>query len=155
MYDNSEKWPEAMEQELRRLHALRWSAGRIAEELNLTRNSIIGKIGRLKLISNGRPIVVRPNSSQSPNRKSPSHAPRPSRSRTVRLALPPLELICNPVRLLDRAPHQCAWPIGGVAGPATLMCGSNVHSIVIDAKPHRLSYCAAHHCMSTRPARVR
>lgn len=149
MLNTNERWPEPLEQELRRLHALSWSAGRIAETLGVTRNSAIGKIGRLGLASNGRPIVVRKRTPGRPSYAMPGyHAPRPVR-------VGPLVPVCDPVTLLKRAPNQCAWPIDGIPGPAMLMCGTAVHSVAIGGEEHRLSYCEAHYRLSTRPIRVR
>ncbi len=125
-------WTEERVAELRDLHARGLNCTEIGHRLNVSRNTIIGKLARLKLHSAG---------------KKPSHRPRPIVSPDVGLPaeeatelpneLPP----SHGVALLEAEPHHCRWPIGEPREADFMFCGGGITYG---------SYCGAHARMAYR-----
>jgi len=113
-------WPEAREQELRRLWERGDSAAEIADALGVGRNAVLAKVRRLGLPS--RRIQVkrrRPVANASPwfgAAPRPRPAPLPPRRS---LSLPEPESRAIP--FIDLRPGQCKWIAGD--GAPWLACG--------------------------------
>lgn len=165
-HESGSVWTDALCDELRRLHADGYSASQIANALGrgLTRNAVIGKIGRLNLRGgsvkaaraksgkNGRAgnpgmpkvtnIVRRAESrriaAERQEQKASIEADAPALPRAAAwLPLYGLE----PVSLIDLGAHDCKWPLGDPLLPGFGYCG------LPQAGEHS-RYCEAHHAMS-------
>lgn len=131
----------------------------IAVELGVTRNMVIGKIGRLGL--QGRQCDANNRSKSATHReeririrapqlpRAPTHRPdgwrRSSKGQPVAPSLP-IDLDApspHGCALLELTAETCHWPIGEVGKPGFHFCGGKV-----SAGP----YCAGHHGIAYRRA---
>lgn len=127
-------WTEERIARLKMLWAAGLSCSAIAADLGkkeFSRNAVIGKVHRL-----GLPGRVSPNIAQPKLRSSPAPARKIPRARIapiypMRPPPPAPALPSGPrphsryeVTLLERRDNQCAFIVGAIAGPATLMCGT-------------------------------
>jgi len=154
-------WSEERIELLKKLWADGLSASQIAAELGgISRNSVIGKIHRLKL--SGRKVLTRTQEDPKRRHRASVEPPRRSlagtrfnpavslKSRTRKVLAQPREAIMikslKPVHILDRNMlRQCAWPLWGDRGhPAhsELKCCGN------PIAPGEQSYCEGHALMS-------
>jgi GcrA cell cycle regulator len=126
------------------------SAGQIAATFQVSRNTIIGKVNRLKL---PRPEFKLPVMADGHSRvySVKRHTgktiklPKVKRSKPWEMEAtePSEEQAVHAVALRDREPHHCCWPIGGEL--AELICCGAQH---IESYP----YCAYHCRMAYRRA---
>lgn len=143
----AENWPPEREQTLRHLWEVEGlSSGDIAWQMGLTRNAVIGKVTRLKLVK--RVTKVAPRMKPPVQRKPPSTRfgqirpkllPEPLPGDLQRLsgaAWSPLPGT-QPVALDDLSVGMCRWPIG--EGRPFLFCGTAAGAGV---------YCHHHHALS-------
>ncbi len=93
-----ETWTDWQTAELKRLHALNWSARQIGEHIDKSRNAVIGKANRLGLAK-------------------PTKSSRTRRRTAIKLVPPPKP---RGIPLLALKASQCRWPRG--EGPYTF-CG--------------------------------
>jgi hypothetical protein len=166
-------WTDEMDAALRRLVDERQSAGQIATVLSgqlkfaITRNSVIGRCGRLNLKLNGHANRAGQHGGwerrASPKRpRAPKAAPRTAeakkpvkpkpRHRTIPRAVQPVEVQetvavePGPASVLfdKMEPEHCRWPLWPNRGRTPLdqmfVCGEPA-----DFRP----YCAAHHALAT------
>ena len=147
-------WTDERCDELRRLWAEGKSASWIADAFETTRNTIMGKVSRLKLpkratdpaprpkrrwirlpkATEPRPAPLRPTEVPMAVKPStPSHAPPRAAERPV-----PLDQRCTLLELRD---HHCRWPYGDPRDPDFFFCGADVvDGLVYCAKHARMSY---------------
>lgn len=124
-------WTEERIARLKMLWAAGLSCSAIAADLGkkeFSRNAVIGKVHRLGLPGRLSPKQARPKPS-APSRNSPRA--RVPRTYPVRPPPAPPAPVAGPrphsryeVTLLARRDNQCAFIVGAIAGPATLMCGT-------------------------------
>lgn len=128
-------WSPEQDEQLAELWAEGFSAGKIAEEMGKTRNSIIGRSRRLNL--EARETIYRKarrySRGSSRHHSARRRLPWMSRGEGRARQTPPTPVDAVPaptsetnVTLLDRRTGQCAWPIGDTDGPETVMCGAAV-----------------------------
>lgn len=123
-------WTDARVDRLKVLYAEGLSCSQIAAEIgHVSRNSIIGKVHRLKLERRGANSNRLINSGSKPG-------PKPKAMRCE-------EVVPLNVSLFDLAHGQCKFPYGD--GPAFVFCG---HEALKDR-----SYCGPHMRLSTKPTR--
>lgn len=147
-------WTAELENELRKLWPLQgWSATKIANHFgsDFTRNSVIGKVHRLKLAPKARPKPAAPvehpwkrrREMQKPESEVMHHTDAPV-ERCDEPALGNQEL---PVRAgvtfenIDR--HSCRYIVGEIFGWDTPYCGK---------EKEIGSYCLEHHLLCHQPA---
>ena len=168
-------WPPERVAELLRLWGEGHSAESIAAEMGggLTRNSILGKVHRLRQKRGIDAIPHRTRDEHTPTRptrSTKSKAPRTSKSASPRKGkiMPPHEtpvqtqaetslteaanVLANtpwPDAILALRSHHCRWPFGDPRRKSFRFCGE-------PAEPNR-PYCAVHHRLSysAPPSNVR
>lgn len=151
-------WTDSATAELQRLHAKGQSASQIAAALGngLTRNAVIGKIGRLKLVGVRKPgstIPVVAKAKRLPKaRPAPAPIVEPEPAPAVVSATPAPVVETAPaggVVLFDLKAWSCRFIDGNPASARTLYCGAR--SVL------GKSYCPAHlaRCEAPRELRVR
>jgi hypothetical protein len=125
------------------------STGLIADRLGRTKNSVIGRIWRLKLSGHRswqpakcrprpqRPLASKPEAPIMPPSRKEKSAPKPPQA-------PPPEAIWNalegitPVTFMDLETEHCRWPVTGG------FCGCQ--------KDDDSSYCSTHRALASHPA---
>ena len=153
-------WTEERVELLKKLWSEGLSASRIAAQLGgVTRNAVIGKVHRLRLLGRGKSL----SAGAARGASSSSHTVRMSqasiRGNTALAhvydydAEPTPEQIENiiPIRqgcsLLDLTEQNCHWPIGDPGSGDFVFCGGN--------SVPGLPYCAYHCRIAYRPAAER
>ena len=145
----SSPWTAERIEQLRNFVIAGLSCSRIAAEIGVSRNAVIGKIHRLG-IGPGRPAA-------SPARNCPPRARRPRQPPQLRLLrlfsadAPSLEATdAVPIDTTQRCPlvalaqGKCRWPIGDPCHADFVFCGNEAVS--------GFSYCPAHARMAYRLA---
>lgn len=120
-----------------------WSASAIAADLGggVTRNAVIGKLGRMKVAWKGEALKYRP-----PLKKRPVAAKRPPRkvSPAPQRPLPPppapTPLGGGPITIADLTNYRCHWPLGDPKEASFRYCGA--------AKAPDGPYCASHKALA-------
>lgn len=148
---HEEAWPDARVQQLTTLFAQGLSRGQIARTMKLSRNSIIGKVLRLKLTRDTkRPEQVHDRIVKV--RTAPVANRGPVKPRAVTSVEPtPLEIDGKCITLLELKDHHCKWPVGDPTDKAFHFCGLAPHP----GRPYCPAHCAkAYTPMSLSPRRV-
>lgn len=130
-----EAWPAERDAELKKRWGEGASAAKIAEELGITRNAVIGRAHRLKLETRGHSVGGRPRSAHKKVR-----TPRPAK-----IVVPAVIDEAIPLEqrkhFLDLTPRCCRWPVGdtqsGFWGGDLFFCGA----VAAEGR----SYCASHY----------
>lgn len=130
-------WPDGWEQMLRGLHGEKRSAGYIARAINaeygagLTRNAVIGKIGRLRLQPHarpGRPTGAKAAPAKPPKEPKPqpkmfgANAGKPPAAPKPLPVLKPVETTVEPRPWLTRKFGECAFIVSGEGADAFACC---------------------------------
>jgi hypothetical protein len=158
-------WTPAREEELARLWRDGEDASAIAALWGITRNTVLGKVHRLRKHSGGEErfarragrrivgpgrlvikVLASPKKRKKRYERSRVSVPVPkSKPKVTHVAvaanhakLRQKPLATGPLTLLDLAPTSCRWILGDVKGPRTLFCGRPQ-----DAERGG-SYCAEH-----------
>lgn len=149
-------WPDERVEELKRQVDEHFSAGKIADNMGMTRNMVVGKLHRLGLSTagstTGKERCPRPAAWYEPSK--PKRGPSVTATSLLRLLLrerpeapdlPPDQSPCA-VTILDLNTHTCRWPIGE---PSHVMsyCGAEPFPGV--------PYCSRHACLAYKPAAAR
>ena len=158
MRNNDFKWDDEACDELRRLNATGlFSSSQMASQLHIqfggpiSRNAVIGKLGRLGLVSirpkgpaKGTPrpprLKYRPTLTPAADRRPPRTALRePPPMPKVKFTTPDDDLAI-PIEqrrtLLQLEDGMCKWPVGDPREPGFFFCGGDV--------VEGLSYCIGH-----------
>lgn len=150
-------WPAERDELLRHLWCVEGlSASKIAVRMpGLTPNAIIGRVHRLGMSSASRAESTRTQMNRTP-KAAVEHraAPKKGMTRfgnqsisksTIPMEMPAAERRADgAVTLLERAPHQCGWPVND--GGPFLFCGA--------AKSGHKRYCDAHALKASPKGRV-
>lgn len=110
-------WTEDRIATLTKMYAQGYSCRAIGAEMGLTRNAVIGKVGRLKL---SPPVDKKPFIWMGREVGLP-RPPRPPRLLGAKLAPSPIELFNIP--LTEAGPFHCRW----IEGDEPLVCGHEVY----------------------------
>ena len=141
-------WSQEQTDELKRLHELHYSAGKIAELIGVSRNSVCGKKWRLGLLGHGNPGGA-PTHRNAPRRRS---APKPIDQRLP--ARPTIKALLHKVTaeafvmkkdnggipFIDRKDGQCSWPLWSDDVKTGNVCGEKV----LAENGFIMPYCACH-----------
>lgn len=154
---NQSPWDEKRTETLKRMVAAGWSAQLIANALgDTTRNAVIGKVRRMKLVLKNLQVVQRkaadapptPKPSQTavkadrfvlrseatPTAPIPQNAPAPiQKPANDHLVLAPKG---RAISIFDLQSHHCRWPFEKILNGPIVYCGHN------RCEPH--PYCAGH-----------
>ena len=130
-------WTDEVVEELRKMWDKGMTTGQIAKALNVTKNSIIGKVHRLCLTARPSPIKKSPAKAEkktaaAPAPKAPaktpaakSHAkPVKEPAPVVEKAEPVVEETNIPLVKLDN--HTCRWPLGDPRDDDFCFCGKRI-----------------------------
>jgi len=131
-------WNDETVEELKRMWDRGMTTGQIAKALNVTKNSIIGKVHRLCLTA--RPSPIKKVSTAKEEKKTPlvEKAPKtvkaPAKEVSVAVEVPqikevssissPIEETNIPLVKLDN--HTCRWPLGDPRDDDFCFCGKRV-----------------------------
>ena len=145
-------WSLEEEERLLQLAATASRIVDVADAMDKTRNSIVGKLARMRRLGQVGVIEwsLRPNRYQalkrSPRPRIVSAEPPPK----PRRGLPPPDPVqpepnveavtMRRLTLLELGPRTCRWPIGDVGAPGFFFCGN-------ETDPER-SYCPTHHSIA-------
>ena len=129
------EWCAASNEKLRKLWMDGVSAATIARELGVSRNSVLGKIHRIKRRDasvtprrSGVDALVKPRKiaagggSRTFNFRSTRTLPIHAKPAAVPDDLPPVVATVNSI--LDLEPHHCRWPVGDPQEPTFGYCGA-------------------------------
>ncbi|MDR0367037.1 MAG: GcrA family cell cycle regulator [Rickettsiales bacterium] len=149
------EWTDKQIAKLKSLWDKGFSAAEIGKKLDVTKNSIIGKINRLGLSNRGSPIKPKtekphpaPAAASIPVQKAESKAPaKPVVQKPKKPADPPPK----GVSLLELTQDRCCWPIDDVNSENFHFCGKKV----FDGKPYCLEHCAIAYTNSATAAEER
>ena len=112
-------WTNEREAELRRLWALGYSASCVARDMNVSRNTIIGKARRLGLLARSSTVML-PRGGHTPLHPISRQFTRPRQKPEPAPVTHDDALEFLHKQLLDLANHECLFPDG--EGPYTF-CG--------------------------------
>jgi GcrA cell cycle regulator len=157
MSRNDATWNSERVDALRRGFAAGLSCSRIAREIGVTRNAVIGKMNRLGL-TRPRDVIVREMRARAAPPARPRTIWRPPRTRAtiavqhdmLRAAFaepepcPDIPINGHGCTLLELGQEQCRWPISSPGAADFCFCGN--------APVKGLPYCAGHARMAYRPA---
>lgn len=140
-------WTDEAVEELKRMWDRGMTTGQIAKALNVTKNSIIGKVHRLCLTARPSPIkktdIVEEEKKATPKEKSVKEKNKPAKQAQVKAqpaqeakaskaaAKPaaktsPTETANIPLVKLDN--HTCRWPMGDPRDDDFCFCGKRVRT---------------------------
>jgi len=128
-------WTDEAVEELRRMWDRGMTTGQIAKALNVTKNSIIGKVHRLCLTARPSPIkkvsekkekkpVASPKASKPTKVKVIQEKPAKDCRESVKEPAPLVEETNIPLVKLDN--HTCRWPLGDPRDDDFCFCGKRV-----------------------------
>ncbi|MBR5598873.1 MAG: global cell cycle regulator GcrA-like protein [Alphaproteobacteria bacterium] len=138
-------WTDEAVEELKKMWDKGMTTGQIAKVLNVTKNSIIGKVHRLCLTARPSPIKKSSASSQTPKttekktevtkekNKTKETKPKTKTTAKVKLAVteevktqpaPVIEETNIPLVKLDN--HTCRWPMGDPKDEDFCFCGKRI-----------------------------
>jgi GcrA cell cycle regulator len=147
--------PERLEQ-LRNFAGSGLSSSRIAAEIGVTRNAVIGKLHRLGLAP-GRPAAGGPARTCPPRAHRPRHSPQREFLRLMFAQVPSIASgsvaastvqSTQPCSLFDLARDKCRWPMGNPEAADFAFCGNEAAT--------GFPYCAGHARLAYRiPVRQR
>ena len=118
------------------------SCAQIANEIGVSRNAVIGKINRLGLSRGRSPAAPRPCRGVLIRR--PQVLNQRLKLKALFASTPIAEDVIStaPCSLLNLAPRNCRWPVGGVGAVDFTFCGN--------ATVDGMSYCTGHARMAYR-----
>lgn len=130
-------WTDEVVEELRRMWDKGMTTGQIAKALNVTKNSIIGKVHRLCLTARPSPIKKmpakdvnkKPVAAEKKTRSTPSSSKSVSNenNKTIDEAVSSANLpeeLNIPLVKLDN--HTCRWPLGDPRDDDFCFCGRRI-----------------------------
>lgn len=133
-----QRWPDDRATRLDQLWRVGWSAGKIAYEMDITRNSVIGKAHRMGLTADDKPDIIIGLTGEERKHQQLRHpGPRVSRPLPAPPSVPPDSL---DLRLEELTSKTCKYPYGDRA--PYLFCGSTS----MDGSP----YCGFHSALAYR-----
>lgn len=135
-------WTDEAVEELKRMWDRGMTTGQIAKALNVTKNSIIGKVHRLCLTARPSPIkkadMVEEEKKTAAKEKSVKEKSKPAKQSpakaasanevkdTKSVAKPVVETANIPLVKLDN--HTCRWPMGDPRDDDFCFCGKRVRT---------------------------
>lgn len=129
-------WTDEVVEELRKMWDRGMTTGQIAKALNVTKNSIIGKVHRLCLTA--RPSPIKKTPAKDVKKSAPEKAPvKPVKEKKVSVAnvvektpLPSPSVTEVPeetnIPLVKLDNHSCRWPLGDPKDDDFCFCGKRV-----------------------------
>ncbi len=152
VYGTAVAWSAEHVDTLRQLWLEGHSARVIGDRLGRTRNSVIGRVHRLRLAKRISTIGERkkPGPKKNPGAFRKSRA-KPPELRVVRIKLPRPQEVPPPearmVSLMELKPLDCKWPIGDPALPGFGFCGARAFA--------SFPYCQHHVALAYMPPKAR
>ena len=126
-------WTDEVVEELRKMWDRGMTTGQIAKALNVTKNSIIGKVHRLCLTARPSPIKKSPAKTEKKPQVTSKASSKPMKSsaRPVETSAPVIEKTETvieetniPLVKLDN--HTCRWPLGDPRDDDFCFCGKRI-----------------------------
>ncbi|MBO5038748.1 MAG: global cell cycle regulator GcrA-like protein [Alphaproteobacteria bacterium] len=129
-------WTDEAVEELKRMWDRGMTTGQIAKALNVTKNSIIGKVHRLCLTARPSPIKKVPAKKAPAAKKESSKPVKESRKTSVAAPVTKKEEKNTPqtasfveetnIPLVKLDNHTCRWPLGDPRDDDFCFCGKKV-----------------------------
>lgn len=131
-------WTDEAVEDLRKMWDKGMTTGQIAKALNVTKNSIIGKVHRLCLTARPSPIKKAPGKevSKAPSAEKPAKRVKVAESKPVVKEASPTEVkeVVKPasvpeetnIPLVKLDNHTCRWPLGDPRDEDFCFCGKRV-----------------------------
>ena len=122
-------WTDEQVEQLRQMWAEGLTANEIAKRLNVTKNSIVGKVHRLCLTARPSPIKFKDAETNNPDANGNKYQSAPDMFEN-QVSLPDKKTCCEPenIKLVDLDSHTCRWPIGDPRDEDFCFCGKKVHT---------------------------
>lgn len=144
-------WTDERVELLRSYAGAGLSCAKIAREIGVTRNAVIGKLNRLGLLGSRRAATGRPEHPGVPRLRRTRINIRRQILRAIYAETPPVTddvLLASAARcsLLELAQGTCRWPISDPGARDFGFCGNGAVA--------GLPYCAGHARLAYRPARA-
>lgn len=145
-------WTQERVEELKSCLNAGFSSSQIARQIGVTRNAVIGKIARLKLVRVNDALVREREHRRAPSVRHPRIVTQHQilkalRAMPERLVPPAPSQNANRCSLLELGQGKCRWPINEPGAENFCFCG--------DKPVDGLPYCAPHARMAYSPARPR
>lgn len=130
-------WTDEAVEELKRMWDRGMTTGQIAKALNVTKNSIIGKVHRLCLTARPSPIKKVPTKSEPKTTSRAEKAPKAPKEEAKPVNIPAPQaapVVEKPVvveeetniPLVKLDNHTCRWPLGDPRDDSFCFCGKRV-----------------------------
>lgn len=126
-------WTEEMVEQLRQMWMQGLTANEIAKKLNVSKNSIVGKVHRLCL--KARPSPIKKKESEETEKASAEIVAEVSEKiskvattevKTVAKTAPNKECNSGNLKLVQLDSHTCRWPLGDPRDEDFCFCGKKV-----------------------------
>ena len=136
-------WTDEAVEELKRMWDRGMTTGQIAKALNVTKNSIIGKVHRLCLTARPSPIkktdlaetekknTKKEKSNKEKNtqvKQAPAKATAAKETKTVKPVAKPVAAETTNIPLVKLDNHTCRWPMGDPRDDDFCFCGKRVRT---------------------------
>ncbi len=130
-------WTDEAVEELKKMWDRGMTTGQIAKALNVTKNSIIGKVHRLCLTA--RPSPIKKSSTPKIDKKAPSTEKTTKNEKNTALSVgkqfcdskEAIEVTFNEetnISLVKLDNHTCRWPLGDPRDDDFCFCGRHVRT---------------------------
>ncbi len=130
-------WTDEAVEELKRMWDKGMTTGQIAKALNVTKNSIIGKVHRLCLTARPSPIkkssdkTEKKFATQKPVKETKKETTKTVSKKEVSPAVEPEKKVVQPIEetnipLVKLDNHTCRWPMGDPRDEDFCFCGKRI-----------------------------
>lgn len=135
-------WTDEMVNRLKELWDEGLTTGEIGKKLNVSKNSIVGKVHRLKLISRPSPIkkkddeesIKKPEPKKAEIKKAPEPVKEVKKKFEPKIKEEPITCVTpvkksgDKITVVDLDNHTCRWPIGDPKDENFHFCGKKVRT---------------------------
>ena len=118
-------WTEQMVEDLKKMWDEGLTTGEIGKRLNVSKNSIVGKVHRLQL--SGRPSPIKKKDEISEEKAAPAKPAKEEKFEPVaKMPVKNSHSHCGKTSLTDLDNHTCRWPVGDPKDENFHFCGKKV-----------------------------
>ena len=127
-------WTAEMVADLKKMWDEGLTTNEIAKRLNVSKNSIVGKVHRLNLKARPSPIKKKEEIIEE-KQQSVDEAPKPASKTIKKISISPVRISTEKtpkkdscLKLTELDSHTCRWPIGDPRDDNFCFCGKTVRS---------------------------